>query len=135
MCMTNEEALALPLVLVEWLDAIELRGDGPWMPLDQIRSWRHPAVVLSPGFLLRRTKDFLVLSFEMSLDFDCDAWEHRNSTDPQGSHGYAIPLGAVRRVTDLRTGEIVIERELEHWPSEVDSAWPVRRTGWKGRKA
>ncbi len=49
---------SFPLVFVEWRDAIS-RNSRDWVTLDKMIY--EPATALSVGFLIRKTKDFLVI--------------------------------------------------------------------------
>lgn len=77
-----------PLVIVEWVDA---EGSGDWINGDEeLQEFLDSSsnVVRTVGWLIRRTKDYLVLASTMAQD------EGKNDTN-------RIPSGMVKKVINL----------------------------------
>lgn len=58
------------LVLIEWLDAISAPKSG-WKSVEKVSNAK-PAVIKSVGWVLKRTKTYVILVSSLTDDGDCD---------------------------------------------------------------
>lgn len=78
------------LVLIEWVDS---SGGSGWIPVDEIEE--EPIIIRSVGWVLRETKDIIVIAAHHG--------QRNGRTTPEQVHSeMKIPKVAIKRVRNLR---------------------------------